>query len=308
MSSPKAPSTQTVVNKTELPAYIQEASQSNIAEANRIASQPWTGWTDSVVSPWNADMNQAADKTRNMAFDWQPQMQAAEGGLNDAGAVYKGVANAQTPNVDAFMNPRMKAIYDEINRQGEIQRNQINRGAAARRMLGGTGHAVLAGQQMQGQTRAAGLAAAESYDKALGAAQAQQQIQMAGAAGESASARSLADLAGAKSNLKYTDLQALMSLGTAQREDEQANLNQKIQNFYENRDWDVRGLNLKNATLSSVPYELTQTQTSPYYPKSPLAGAFGGAMSGAGLGMSVGGGPWGAAAGGVLGLLAGGFT
>lgn len=307
MSSPKAPSTQTVVNKTELPAYIQEASQANIAEANRIAAKPWSGWTDSVVAPWNADMNAAADRTRSMAFDWQPGVDQAQGGLGDAAGVYRGVANATTPNVDAFMNPRMQAVYDEINRQGSIQRNQINRQAAARRMIGGTGQAVLTGQQMAGQTRAAALAAAESYDKALGAAQAQQQIQMAGAAGEGATARSMADLAGIRSGLKYQDLQALMGLGTAARQDQQADLNQKIQNFYENRDWDVRGLNLKNATLSSVPYERTQTQTSPYYPKSPLAGAMGGAMSGAGLGMQIGG-PWGAAAGGVLGLLSGAFT
>lgn len=307
MSSGKQPSTTTTIQKTELPPHIQAASQANIAKANEIAARPWTGWQQPVTAGWTPEMTRAADETGARAFGYEGGIQQAQGGLSGAMGVQQGVAGAEMPNVDAFMNPRMAAIIDEINRQGSIQRNLINRSAAGRRDLGGDAHMLAQGKQLEGQTRQAGLAAAEGWDRALGAAQAQQQLQLAGAAGAGASARSLADLAGLENQLKYQDLSALMGIGEAKRGDQQAEINQAIQNFYESRDWDARNLAMQNATVSGVPYEQTQRTTSPYFPKSPLAGAFGGAMSGAGMGMSLGG-PWGAAAGGILGLLAGGFS
>lgn len=304
MSSPKSqPQTTTTTN--ELPDYVKQQSQANISTANAIAAKPWTGYSGQQLAGWTPEMNQAAQGVNDAQGAWKPLTGLASTDLGTAGGAQTAVANQEGPgDVGAYMNPRMQAVIDSINRNAAMQNKGIMRGAAVRGAAGSDAQGVQQAQLQEGTNRNVGLAAAESWDKALGASQAQQQLRLAGASGLNQTAQSLAGLASTGQNLTYQDLQALMGIGTQKRQDAQYLLEQQKQQFNEARDWDLRGLNIRNATLQSAPYEHTSQQTSNYYPGSTGAGILGGAAAGAGTGAMVGG-PWGAAIGGVLGGAAG---
>jgi hypothetical protein len=290
--SSKTPSVQNITSTTQLPDWVSQAGQQNVQQAQTIAQQPWTGYGGPVVSAWTPDMLNAAQGVRNAQG-------AADPLLNTAAGQQASIATQEGPrNVQSFMNPNMQAVIDEINRQAGIQSAGATRQAAARRALGSTSDAVMQGQIQQGAQRAVADTANTAYNQALQASMGQQQLDLFGASG-------LAGTAQLGQGLRYQDINALMGVGQGQRQDAQTLINQAMQNFYEQRDWPVRGLNLQTAALSQTPYDVTRTQQQPYYPPSVGGAALGGAVAGGSLGYQISGSPYGGAAGALLGGLSG---
>ena len=54
-----APSAQTVVNKTELPPFVTEAAQKNLAIADELAQRPYQPYGGSVVAGFSPEQQQA---------------------------------------------------------------------------------------------------------------------------------------------------------------------------------------------------------------------------------------------------------
>lgn len=140
MSSPKQPAVTQQISKVELPAWVDAASQANVAEANQIAAQPYQAYTGERVAGLTA-MEQAAGGTlnsgiarSNTALDAATGIAANTGGfaprqVRAPGAV--GDVEAQgflSRNVGAYMDPELNNV---INPTMDRMRREISMGTQA---------------------------------------------------------------------------------------------------------------------------------------------------------------------------------
>lgn len=112
---------------------------------------------------------------------------AAAGGLDHA---MQGTQDAMAgPNIGAFQNPYTQQVTDntlnDLERQRQMQMNDIGASASAAGAFGGSRHGVAEALTNEGFARqganASGLLNHQGFNTALGAAQNQQGVQMAGA-------------------------------------------------------------------------------------------------------------------------------
>jgi hypothetical protein len=102
----------------------------------------------------------------------------------------------------------------------------------------------------------------------------------------------------------YNDAEQLLSVGDAYRGYEQDLLNQSYQDWLDQQQYPNRQLDILGSAIStgSGGYQSTTSAATPYQ-SSPLAGALGGGLLGAGAAQAFGQNPWlGGAAGAGLGL------
>jgi hypothetical protein len=106
------------------------------------------------------------------------------------------------------------------------------------------------------------------------------------------------------------DASLMQTIGAAQQNQQQQQLNAQLGQYYEQQNWPVQNLDMLLSAVGSVPYGTTtlsygKTEQDPAK-KNMAGGILGGAASGASTGFMIGG-PWGAAAGavggGILGAL-----
>jgi len=196
-----APSSQTVVNKTELPQWVQEAGQRNLAAAYDVSANmlgPYTGQRVAGITP--ATESVVGNITQNAAmsqpaFAYAQQLAARAGGYQPM-QVQAGYATPQvqtapsSPQVQAgqlsqtdlaqYMNPYTKSVLetslDVLNQQRQTGLNQAYDAAIKAKAFGGSRQAIQEGvvnaaaQQQAGQLAAQLMA--QNYGQAQSAAQA----------------------------------------------------------------------------------------------------------------------------------------
>jgi len=122
-------------------------------------------------------------------------------------------------------------------------------------------------------------------------------------------AGALPGVATAQQTAQQKDASLLQTIGAAQQNQSQQDLNAQMGQFYEQQGWPIQNLDVLLSALGGVPYSTsnqgTSTQTANLN-KNAAGGALGGALSGAATGAAVSGGnPYVAAGGAVIGLLGG---
>ena len=119
------------------------------------------------------------------------------------------------PDIDAFMNPYQRFVIDEINRQSEMNRNQIANQAIQAGAFGGGRAGVQLAEQERARLGQVGQAQAAGFGTALQAAQSQQQFQTEAQRGIGAQ---LAQMGGQQQQMGLQEAQAQLTAGTAQRD------------------------------------------------------------------------------------------
>lgn len=206
------PSTQTVINKTELPEWVQTAAKENLALANQLGSRPYTPYEGSLVAGFSPAQKQAQEMVSAMAGSTAPafsfaQQQAAEasqyqpssvqasGPLSYGDVAAQDVTAGTLPGTDLsqYMNPYIQNVEDRAiaNAQRALRGSLADIGAKASQAgaFGGSRQGILEGVatseaarnigdlsaqlRQQGFTTAAGLAQTD-LNRALEAARANQ--------------------------------------------------------------------------------------------------------------------------------------
>ena len=196
-----APSSQTVTNKTELPQWVQEAGQRNLAAAYDVSANmlgPYQGQRVAGLTPGTEQV--VGNITQNAAmsqpaFAYAQQLAAQAGGYQPQ-QVQAGYATPQvqtaasSPQVQAgqlsqtdlaqYMNPYTKSVLetslDVLNQQRQTGLNQAYDAAIKAKAFGGSRQAIQEGvvnaaaQQQAGQLAAQLMA--QNYGQAQTAAQA----------------------------------------------------------------------------------------------------------------------------------------
>tara|TARA_R110002012_G_scaffold1160_4_gene4868 strand:- start:8409 stop:9314 length:906 start_codon:yes stop_codon:yes gene_type:complete len=86
-------------------------------------------------------------------------------------------AASSAPDIDRFLNPFQSYVIDEINRQSEISKNKLSAQAVQSGAFGGGREGIAQAEQERARLSKVGEAQALGFDRAVQAAQNQQQLQ-----------------------------------------------------------------------------------------------------------------------------------
>jgi len=296
-----APSSQQVTNKTELPEWVQQAGQRNLAAAYDVSANmlgPYTGprvagltpGTEQVVG--NITQNAAMSQP---AFAYAQQLAAQAGGYQPQ-QVQPGQL-AQT-DLSQYMNPYTQAVLgtslDVLNQQRQTGLNQAYDAAIKAKAFGGSRQAIQEGvvnaaaQQQAGQLAAQLMA--QNYGQAQTAAQgditrameAQRLNQQAGLSGAQLGiqgAGALGQLAGAGQEAYLTGQTGALTAQSLLQAQQQAQLDAAQQAYREAQQFPIQQLQIPIQALGATPYGQTNTQTGPGQQSNPLLTGLGAASS-----------------------------
>jgi hypothetical protein len=301
-----APSAQTVVNKTELPPFVTEAAQKNLAIADELAQRPYQPYGGSVVAGFSPEQQQAFQMAQQNVGSYQPALTAAMGAA--AGGAYYNPQMVTAPSFlegdvegtfNRYLNPYLQTVEQgalEAGQRALDQRlNTISDSAIRGRAFGGSRQGIMEGVATAEAARQMGDLSAQirarGYDQAINvmqadqaramqAALANQQAGLAGAGLGLQGAGVLGNLAQQRQQFGLADVGAIGAVGEQQQALQQRQLEEAYARFIEQRDFPTQQLNLRLAALGATPYGQTTTQTKTGGESgSSLAAGLGGAGS-----------------------------
>lgn len=282
MGKKSGPDKVTNVNKTELPAWVDEAAQYNLDLANDLAARPYSGYGGPLNPDLNPTQQAAIQLGQNNSTMWTPAIQNA-GATTAQGMSYRPHSFLEG-DVAAYMNPYIQNVEDAaLDNMGVAFKQNLNTlGDAAVKAgaFGGSRQAIQEGVANSEASRSfADLSAklrADAYTQGMDLMGKDianditgQQIRL-GAAGQ------LADIANTGNTMGNQNAAMLQNLGGMEYGVQQAQMQEDYAKWKEEADYPLQALNLRLAALGATPYGGTQTQTT-----TGQSGG-GGAMSGFG--------------------------
>jgi hypothetical protein len=215
-----------------------------------------------------------AEKPINIpALNVQPLSGLEQQGVTAAGQTGVGAPTTQAgigsilqaqagPDISQFYNPYQSYVLDELNRQSAQQQNQLAAQSVQAGAFGGGRQGVQAAEQEQARLRALGLAQAQGFQTALGAAQQQQQVGLQAGS-------QLANIGQMQQGMAQQDINQLMAAGGLQRQLAQqtadAARQTELQRAYEpyQRAEFLKNLYAAGPTTQSAITQTTQPGTNP---------------------------------------------
>jgi hypothetical protein len=215
-----------------------------------------------------------AEKPINIpALNVQPLSTLEQQGITAAGQTGVGAPTTQAgigsilqaqagPDISQFYNPYQSYVLDELNRQSAMQQNQLAAQSVQAGAFGGGRQGVQAAEQEQARLRALGLAQAQGFQTALGAAQQQQQVGLQAGS-------QLANIGQMQQGMAQQDINQLMAAGGLQRQLAQqtadAARQTELQRAYEpyQRAEFLKNLYAAGPTTQSAITQTTQPGTNP---------------------------------------------
>lgn len=300
--------TQTVVNQTKLPQWVEDAGRENYDQAKSVAANLKGPYQGQRV----ADMT--TGQTSNIAA-----LQGGIGATDPAFANAQGTAanlqnynpNQVSPNflsgtdMSKYMNPYTDNVIKSGMQALDMQRQAANNQGADQAIradaFGGSRQGVAEGvtnamSAMQAGQLASGLQA-QNFSQAQNAAttdlnrdlQAQTQNQQAGLSGAGlnlGAAGLQGQLAGQGQQARLQSLMAAMQGQQMQQGQTQAGLDAARQKYTEEQQFPLQQLQIPMQALGMTPYGQTQTQTTTGLPGMSSNGLMQGlGAAGAGVGM-----------------------
>ena len=263
----KAPAAQTVTQKTELPAWLEDVTKENIRIADEISKQPYQPFTGNLVAGFAPEQEQAFRMVQGQAGTTMPLYQTAA-------QTATGLTGYQAPSflqgdVSAYMNPFIGEVESRALARGQealLQNlNQVSAQAARAGAFGGSRQAIQEGvAQAEAAKNVADLSAQlrmQGYQQAAGLLENDLARQMAGTEVQMRAAGMLPGIAQAQQTAGLTDAAAIEAIGAQRQALEQQQLQDAYARFMEERNYPIEMLNLRLGATSATPYGTTQTKT-----------------------------------------------
>jgi hypothetical protein len=297
--------TQTVVNKTEIPQWVQEAGQRNLAAAYDVSGAlqgPYEGQRVAAMTPGQIGTIGSIANNYAMAqpaYAYAQQMAAQAGGYQPTQVQAGQLSQADlSPYMNPYTQNVLQASLDTLNQQRLTGLNQASDAAIKARAFGGSRQAIqeavvnAAAQQQAGQL-AANLMA-QNYAQAQQAAQGDIARQMEAARLNQAAgitgaqlgltgAQTLGGLAGAGQEAFLTGATGALAAQSAIQQQQQAELDAARQAYTEQQQFPLQQLQIPLQALGVTPYGQTNTQTGPGPSGSGLMTGLGAAASAASI-------------------------
>jgi len=275
--------TQTVVNKTEIPEWVQAAGQRNLSAAydvSKFMPGPYEGQRVAQLAPGQVNTIGAIANNYAMAQPAfaQAQQMAAQSGAYQPTQISAGQLSGL--DLAPYMNPYTKSVLDTsletLNQQRMTGLNQAQDAATKARAFGGSrlgiqeGVVNAAAQQQAGQLAA--QLNSQNYTQAQAAAQAdmgrrmdaQRANQSAGLQGAQlgvSGAQALGGLAGQGQDAFLTGASSALAAQTTIQQQQQQELAAAQQLYGEQQQFPLQQLQIPIQALGITPYGQTSTQT-----------------------------------------------
>lgn len=326
MGKSSAPETQTVINKTELPAWINSAGQKIMTGTEKAAETMLAPYSGNRVAGQNADTTAAYGMARGAAGMAQPYMDAAGAASGAAAAFQPGQVQAQNflqGNVGAYMDPYLDAVETNglaaIEKQRKMALTGVGENAFSRGAFGGSRQGIQeavtnteaigkarelsANIRSQGFQNAQGMMASD-MNRALQAGQSNQQAGLGAAQIWNQAGIGLANIGQGAQQAGLQGASAMEGIGAAQRSYEQQLLQQDALRYEQMRQFPFEKIAKPLAAIGAIPTGSTSTTTGPATQQgsNPMLGGFAGLSGGLGLASALGGAGGFLGAGGTAGL------
>lgn len=281
---------QTTTQQTQLPQYVQNQVQTDIAGANALAAQPYATNPSSGVAPLNPQQTQAFGDVGSMqgvadTRGYTPAINQLTSLLPQAapitaGQVGSNVSSLMQPYSDIVINPSLQLMQQQLAQT----KQQIGANAAAVGAFGGSRQGVEEGvadsqEALQAGQLQSGLLQSgfnTVLPTAMGITTANQNLGMQATS-------LLPQVATAGSNQAIAEASALDTAGQQQQQQQQNAMDVLAANFEAARAWPAEGLGLQEQAISTAPFGQTTTATGPA-PQSNVAGqVIGGVGAAAGV-------------------------
>lgn len=242
---------------TKLPPWLDAASQDAVAKAQGISKRPYTPYQGARVAPLNETQGRAFD-IAGTTEEWKP-------GINEATSLTKeGGKSFLDADINAYMNPFIKGAIDPAAREmheeylREINRN--NAAAVSRGAFGGRRQELTNADTYEKFNQGVGDLYATGYAGAFdrGASLFAGDRDAAGRTGAQ-----LADLTALTNKLNADEFEQLLLTGGLEQELAQRQLDVNYSDFLEERDWDIRNLNVLLSAIGGTPYNKTTESVAP---------------------------------------------
>jgi hypothetical protein len=262
-----APAAQTVTQKTELPAWLEDITKENLRIADTISQRPYEAYGGNLVAGFSPEQEQAFRMVQTQAGTTMPLYQTAA-------QTATGMTGYQAPsflqgNVSQYMNPFISEVENRAVSRGQeaLQQNlnQISAQAARAGAFGGSRQAIQEGvAQAETAKNVADLSAQlrmQGYTDAAGRLENDLARQMAGSQVQLQAAGMLPGIAQGQQQAALTDAGTIEAVGAQRQALEQAQLQDAYSRFMEQRNYPIEMLNLRLGATSATPYGSTQTRT-----------------------------------------------
>jgi hypothetical protein len=277
--------TQTVVNKTELPQWVQDAGQKNLAAAYDVSANlmgPYQG--PRVADMTNGAMANIASLQNNVGST-NPAFASAQNtaaGISNYNPAQVQAGQLSNTDLSSYMNPYTQNVIGSGLQALDVQRqqalNQNGDQAIRAGAFGGSRHGITEGVTNSGAAMQAGTLASnlmnQNFMQAQNAANtdlnrnlqgqlANQSAGLQGAALNLNAANSLGNLAEQGQNSFLKGLTAALSgQGMIQQQNQQG-LDANKQLYQETKNYPLEQLQIPLQALGATPYGQTNTQTGP---------------------------------------------
>lgn len=286
--------TNTVVQQSSIPQYVQDAYQKAIGMANNNASTPLQQYGGSMVADFTPTQQVAFGNINGAQGAQNPFINAASQMIGQSNApIWGGVQQFNPDTINQYMNPYnkdvVKSTMDIVNQQQQQQQQDLIGNAVSKGAWGGdragVAQAVLAGQQGLANNQTVANLNSQNYQQALAAFQQQQQQQIgANEANSWLASQGATGLAGLGNQAQTGALNAGMAqlqAGGLQQQQGQNILNIPYEQFQQQQAYPYQQTqffsNIAEGIGGSSP--LTSTQQS-----TPAAPSIGSQVAGLGLG------------------------
>lgn len=256
-------------SKVQLPKWVNQASKSNYALAQDIASRPYTPYTGERIAGFNDVQKQGMQDMLNFANG-----NVGGAALNDAMSYMRGVGDFSpdkiAAGIDTYMNPYLDKVVNNVMSDMDRSRQMslMNGGAAATtaKAFGGSRQGVADAITNSEYIRNAGNMSdqlrSQGFDRAANLS-AQDIANQMNAQGLRLNAGSqLANMGNMQRDWGMQNLGLTNQVGAQQQAHQQALNDWNYQQFQEQRDYPIQMLGLLQSALGMSPYGQTQTNTS----------------------------------------------
>lgn len=265
------PAVMTQIQKVELPAWVENASQSNYRLAQQIADKPYQAYEGQTVAGTPQVTKDAWQYILNNGNAGSADYDAARGAAGQAQSLFgKASGGILSLDRDAYTNPYLNDVVgyamDDLEKSRQLALMGNSDKAVAAKAFGGDRAAVIDAITNSETAQKAGALSAslrsDAYDKANALMQGDINNMISSGQGLLSSGdryKVLGDTAVSNVNQQY---QNMIGVGAQQQAQTQQELNDQYSRWQEKQGYDTERLNLLLASLGMSPYGKTTTGTT----------------------------------------------
>jgi hypothetical protein len=278
-----APSAQTITNKTELPAWLEEVTKENISKAVEIGDRPYVAYGGDLTAGFSPEQESAFSYAMNNVGREDPAYLSAANTAANVSAYTPDKVSAQNflqGDISGYMNPYIQNVEDRAianaQRSAQMNINTIGSKAAMSNAFGGSRQGIAEGVaaaeaardvgdlsaklRADAFTTASGLMTSD-MDRRFGSDKFNVDSGLTGAGLNLKAADTLGGIADKSLNARLADTSVMSAVGEQRQTMQQRILDEQYARWLEERNAPIEGLNLRLAATSATPYGKTETQT-----------------------------------------------